>query len=65
MDSSARLLLTVEEAADRLAIARSHLYLHLQSGRLRSVKIGRSRRVPVADLEAFVAGLRVEQGIVD
>jgi excisionase family DNA binding protein len=56
----AQLLITVDEAARRLCIARSHLYLHLRSGTLPSVRIGRARRVAVADLEDFVDRLRGE-----
>ena len=48
------LLVTVKEAARRLSIARSHLYQHLQRGTLASVRIGRSRRIAVAELDAFV-----------
>ncbi len=56
----AQLLITVEEAARRLCVARSHLYLYLKSGALPSVLIGRARRIAVADLEDFVDRLRVE-----
>jgi len=51
------LLITVVEAARRLSIARSHVYQHLQRGTLGSVHIGRSRRIPIAELEAFVQRL--------
>lgn len=54
---SGNLLLTVDEAARRLSIGRSHLYEHLLRGNLRSVRIGRSRRIPSSDLDAFVEGL--------
>ena len=54
---SDKLLLTVEEAARRLSIGRSHLYEHLLRGSLRSVRIGRSRRIASRDLEAFIEGL--------
>jgi excisionase family DNA binding protein len=53
-ENDPRLLITVEEGARRLSIGRSHLYKHLQSGALRSLLIGRSRRVAVADLDRFV-----------
>jgi len=52
------LLVTVEEAAQRLAISRSYLYQLLRCGVLPSVTIGRARRVAVADLEVFVDRLR-------
>lgn len=53
-------LITVPEAARRLAISRSYLYQYLQRGRLPSVCIGRARRIRVADLEAFVERLDEE-----
>jgi excisionase family DNA binding protein len=54
---SDKLLLTVAETARRLSIGRSHLYEHLLRGSLRSVRIGRSRRISSRDLEAFIEGL--------
>ena len=52
------MLVTVDEAARMLSIARSHLYVQLQRGQLPSVLIGRSRRILVRDLEAYAEGLR-------
>lgn len=49
-----KLLVTVDEAARRLSIGRSHLYEFLLRGNLRSVRIGRSRRIASRDLEAFM-----------
>jgi excisionase family DNA binding protein len=46
------LLLTPEQAAASLSICRTRIYELLRSGELRSVQIGMSRRIPVADLEA-------------
>jgi excisionase family DNA binding protein len=57
---SDKLLLTVEEAARRLSIGRSHLYEHLLRGSLRSVRIGRSRRIAFRDLESFIEGLLLD-----
>jgi excisionase family DNA binding protein len=54
---SDKLLLSVDEAARLLSIGRSHLYDHLLRGSLRSVRIGRSRRIAARDLEAFIEGL--------
>lgn len=48
------LLVTVEEAARRLSIGRSHVYELLRCGDIVSVRLGRSRRVPVSALERFV-----------
>jgi excisionase family DNA binding protein len=53
-----QVLITVPEAARRLAISRSHLYLHLQRRTLPSVRIGRARRIRVMDLEGFVKRLQ-------
>jgi excisionase family DNA binding protein len=53
-----QVLITVPEAARRLAISRSHLYQHLQRGTLPSVHLGRARRIRVMDLEAFVKRLQ-------
>ena len=56
------LLLTVEQAAQRLSLARSTVYELLLTRQLASVKIGRSRRVLATDLADFVDRLRREQG---
>jgi excisionase family DNA binding protein len=56
-----KLLLTVDEAARRLGIGRSHAYVFVLRGEIESVKIGRSRRVPVEAIEQFVDRLRAEQ----
>jgi len=49
-----KLLLTITEASQVLAISRSKLYELLNSGNLPSVHIGRSRRIRMTDLEEFV-----------
>ena len=56
-----RLLLTVKEAAQRLALGRSMAYRLIQNGALKSVKVGSARRVRVNDLEDFVERLQQEQ----
>lgn len=56
-EDSKSLLITIDEAAKRLSIGRSHIYQQIQLGRLRSVRIGRSRRILESDLAAFVAEL--------
>ncbi len=55
------LLLTVEEAADLLRISRSHIYEYILSGRIRSVKLGWSRRIPPSALDEFITELTAEQ----
>jgi excisionase family DNA binding protein len=50
-----KLLLTVEEAAQALGVCRSLLYALMMRKQIASIKIGRTRRVPVAALAAFIA----------
>ncbi len=57
-----KVLLTVQECAKRLNLGRSHTYKFILTGELASVKLGRSRRVPVRALDDFVARLAEEQG---
>jgi excisionase family DNA binding protein len=52
-----KVLLRPSEAAELLAVGRSRLFELMASGELRSVKIGRSRRVPVAALTEYVDSL--------
>jgi excisionase family DNA binding protein len=52
-----KLLLTPTEAAQALGIGRSKIYELLQTGELRSVRIGTCRRIPTDALEQFLAGL--------
>ena len=59
-----RHLITVEDAARSLSIARSNVYRYLERGELQSVKLGRCRRIAVEDLDEFVRRLRVRAGIV-
>ena len=49
-----KVLLTAEEAADALSIGRTKLYELLAAGLLRSVQIGKSRRIPVSAIHEFV-----------
>lgn len=55
-----KLLVSVDEAAAYLSLGRSHLYEHIQAGRLKSVKIGRSRRIPTYALVEFVKTFEAE-----
>ena len=56
-----RLLLTVPEAAETLAISRSKLYELLASGAIASIRIDGSRRIPVTALEEYVSRLLAER----
>jgi len=53
----ATLLLTVEQTAAELHIARRRVFELIKDGQLASVKIGRSRRIRSADLAEYVARL--------
>jgi excisionase family DNA binding protein len=53
-----RLLLTVEEAADRLGIGRSLMYELIGCGQIASIRVGRLRRVPSESLTEYVAAMR-------
>ncbi|MFG1998312.1 helix-turn-helix domain-containing protein [Spirillospora sp. NPDC048911] len=57
MSTEPDLLLTVEEAAQRLKIGRTQMYSLITSGEVQSVTIGRLRRVPAECLAAYVSGL--------
>jgi excisionase family DNA binding protein len=57
-------LLRVEEAAEWLGLSRTKAYELVYRGTLPSVTIGRSRRVPVAALEAFVNRLIENGGVL-
>lgn len=61
MRETTLLLLTPEQAAERLGIGRSKVYELIGTGELESVKIGRLRRVPVDALTTFVERLRKEK----
>ena len=49
------LLLKIPEVMARLAVGQTKVYELMSSGELRSVKVGRSRRVPSNELERFMA----------
>ena len=50
-------LLKIPEVMERLAVGQTKVYELMSSGELRSVKVGRSRRVPSDELERFMAEL--------
>lgn len=52
------LVLTVEEAAERLGVGRTIMYALVSSGAVESVRIGRLRRVPSDALVTFLDDLR-------
>ena len=56
-----RVLLTVEEAAERLGIGRSLAYRLIRERQIESVQIGRLRRVPAAAVTEYAARLVADQ----
>lgn len=50
------LLVTPEKVAEMLSLSRSTVYLLMQRGELKYLKIGRNRRVRLADVEAMIEG---------
>jgi len=54
-------LLRLPEAAAYLGLSRSSLYKLVMSGRLASVCIGRSRRIPAQAVDEYVRELLAEQ----
>jgi len=54
VDPDPHRLLTVAEACDRLRISRPTFYGLVRTGRLRTITIGRARRVPLSAIDQFV-----------
>jgi excisionase family DNA binding protein len=57
-EASTDLLLTVEQAAERLQLGRTTVYALISSGELESVTVGRLRRIPAEALPEYVSRLR-------
>ena len=55
-DDDGRLVVDVIEAARRLGVSRSTVFALISAGRLRTIKVGRRRLIPVAALVEFVNG---------
>lgn len=56
-----RLLLTPEEAAGALGLHRSRIWMLMGQGKLRGIKIGKSRRFLLTELNEFIAREMAEQ----
>lgn len=54
---NSKVLLSPDQAADALGCGRTQVYHLIAGGQLRSVKIGRLRRIPVAELHRYVDSL--------
>ncbi|QJY49061.1 helix-turn-helix domain-containing protein [Pseudonocardia broussonetiae] len=60
VDVTGKELYRVPEAMEILSLRRSVMYEQLRSGRLRSVRVGRTRLVPASAITAYVALLEQE-----
>ena len=49
-----KLLLSPEEASERLGLRRTTMYALLASGEIKSIKIGKLRRVPITVLQEYI-----------
>ena len=59
-----RLLLRPEEVARSLAIGRTAVFELIRTGELRSVKIGKSRRIPADAVVEYLAGHKADRAAV-
>jgi excisionase family DNA binding protein len=53
-----KLLYSPREAASLLSISRTKIYELMATGDLRSIQVGRSRRIPADALRAFIRALQ-------
>ncbi|MEV0066645.1 excisionase family DNA-binding protein [Amycolatopsis sp. NPDC050768] len=60
--SGPRRMLTVEQAADWLAVSRTTMFALIKAEVVPSVLVGRHRRVPANELTAYVERLIAEAG---
>ncbi|MEV6706886.1 MULTISPECIES: helix-turn-helix domain-containing protein [Micromonospora] len=60
-----RVVLTIEEAAQRLGIGRTTMYALIKAGQIRTVTIGRLRRVPTFCLDEYVRDLLADPTPLD
>jgi excisionase family DNA binding protein len=50
----AKLLLDINEVADLMGLGRSHVYGYVMRGELRSLKLGRRRKITVESVREFI-----------
>lgn len=62
MPTVERLAYRVTEAAEAIGVSRAKAYELVSSGQLPSIRVGKSRRVPVEELRAWVAAQVAEGG---
>ncbi|MGH3686255.1 MAG: helix-turn-helix domain-containing protein [Pseudonocardiaceae bacterium] len=60
-----RVLLTVEEAAERLHIGKTKTYALVKTGEIESILIGRLRRIHIDAIDTYTARLVSQQNTTD
>lgn len=58
-------LLTAAEVAEQLRVSTMTIYRLIRGGELPAVRVGRNYRVPVADLERYLAAQVVDPATMD
>ena len=56
------MLHTVSDAATLLSLSRSKVYQLIAAGDIAVIKIGKSARIEMSELERFIARMRGEEG---
>lgn len=56
--ANAKMMLTVDETAEELGVSRAHVYNLIARRRLKTLKLGRSRRIPRTELQRLAATAR-------
>ena len=51
-------MLTIDQSAHALNVCRAHVYALIAKGKVKSIKFGRCRRVPVSEIERLTATAR-------
>ena len=54
-------LLTVDQACSRLQIGATYLYQLMAAGKIRSVRLGKLRRITEDAVDEFIRGLKPEE----
>ncbi|WP_281174231.1 helix-turn-helix domain-containing protein [Hamadaea tsunoensis] len=62
-EEGAKALYKIPEAMNLLSLSRTVIYEQIRAHRLRTVKVGKSRRVPAGAITDFVALLERENGV--
>lgn len=63
MTDKAQVLLTIPEAAERLRVGRHALYELIRTNKLRTIRIGSRRLVPVESVAEVIAVLLDEENV--